>query len=155
VSLIFCPPLGVSSLTWAAAPGRSFRRRPPFYVGYERDRGSARSRGYSTRWDKAAATFKLRNPLCLGCRAAFDRAVPAEVVDHVEPHKGDQAKFWNTKLWQPACRWHHDAIKPRLERMFESREIKVADLWLNSDVAIALTKRTPQRQAIGLDGWPG
>lgn len=121
-------------------------------MGYEKDRGSARSRGYTPRWDKACATFKARHPLCLGCQAIGKQA-KTEVVDHVEPHKGDQVKFWNTKMWQPACRWHHDVIKPRLERAFEVGELKVADLWLNSAAAIALSNRTPQRKAIGADGW--
>jgi 5-methylcytosine-specific restriction protein A len=122
-------------------------------VGYERDRGSARSRGYNTRWDKAAATFKQRNPHCLGC-TAVGLTVKVDVVDHVEPHKGDQAKFWNTKMWQPACRHHHDVIKPQLERMFLEGQIPIAELWLNSATAVALSKRRPAPRAIGADGWP-
>jgi 5-methylcytosine-specific restriction enzyme A len=121
-------------------------------MGYERDRGSARQRGYSPRWDKASATFKAHNPWCLGCQAV-GKHVKCEVVDHVEPHKGDQVKFWNTAMWQPACRHHHDVIKPKLERMFEVGEVKVADLWLNSPIAITLTKRNPAPRAIGADGW--
>lgn len=56
-------------------------------------------------------------------------------------------------MWQPACRWHHDVIKPKLERMFEVGEVKVDQLWLNSPAAIALSKRNPPRTAIGSDGW--
>ena len=82
------------------------------------------------------------------------KTVPTDVVDHVEPHKGDQRKFWNTALWQPACRWHHDVIKQVLERMFASGEIAVAELWLNSATAIRLSKARPRKQTIGADGWP-
>lgn len=121
-------------------------------MGYEKDRGSARVRGYNPRWDKASGTFKVRRPWCLGCQA-LGLQVKTEVVDHVEPHKGNQVKFWNTAMWQPACRWHHDVIKPRLERMYEAGEIAVSDLWLSSKQAISLSKKHPARRAIGADGW--
>ncbi|WP_209311887.1 hypothetical protein [Bradyrhizobium frederickii] len=64
---------------------------------------------------------------------------PSEVTDHVEPHKGDQAMFWNRAMWQPACAWHHDVIKQKLELMFAKGEVAVADLWLDSAVAVRLT----------------
>lgn len=131
-------------------------RRGPFCrmsSQHDRDRGGARVRGYTPRWDKAAATFKARHPYCLGC-AAIGKQVATEVVDHVEPHKGDQVKFWNTAQWQPSCRWHHDVIKPRLERMVEQGDLVVTDLWLNSNAAIAMSRRYPAQQDIGVDGWP-
>jgi hypothetical protein len=62
-----------------------------------------------------------------------------QVTDHVEPHKGDMIKFWNAKRWQPACCWHHDVVKQKLEQMYARGEISVDDLWLNSAVAIRLT----------------
>ena len=117
------------------------------------DRGSARQRGYNTRWDKAVATFKDRHRLCLGCQAVGEKRA-TEVVDHVEPHKGDQTKFWNTSMWQPACRHCHDVIKKMLERMFEAGEAKIADLWLNSALAISLRRRHKPAMTIGTDGWP-
>jgi 5-methylcytosine-specific restriction enzyme A len=100
---------------------------------YDARRGSARSRGYSAAWDKAAALFKRRHRLCLG------RVTAAEVVDHVEPHKGDRDKFWNEARWQSSCKWHHDVVKQALEAMFYGGEITLDDLWLNSAAAIRLT----------------
>jgi 5-methylcytosine-specific restriction protein A len=97
-------------------------------------RGSARERGYDTRWDKAAAQFRSANPLCRGC-LALGRAVPAEVVDHVEPHKGDMVKFWRTEMWQASCAWHHDKIKAQLEALFERGQATIDDLWLDSALA--------------------
>jgi 5-methylcytosine-specific restriction endonuclease McrA len=117
------------------------------------DRASARARGYTTRWDKASTAFKRRHPWCLGC-AALGKQTPAVVVDHVEPHKGNQTKFWTTSLWQPSCDWHHRSIKSMLEGMYARGELKVADLWLNSSTAIGMSKRYPKQQAIGEDGWP-
>ncbi len=116
-------------------------------------RGNSRSRGYTTAWDKSSASFKVRHAHCLGCEA-IGKLSATEVVDHVEPHKGDQVKFWNTAMWQPACRWHHDVIKPRLERLFADGEIAVDELWLNSPTAIRLSRQRPPRQTIGVDGWP-
>jgi 5-methylcytosine-specific restriction protein A len=105
---------------------------------YDKRRGSARVRGYSAAWDNAAVQFKRQHPLCLGCEA-IGRVTATEVTDHVEPHKGDPAKFWNADMWQPSCAWHHDVVKQILERMFARGEIKVADLWLNSAVAVRVT----------------
>jgi 5-methylcytosine-specific restriction protein A len=104
----------------------------------EANRGSARERGYGARWDRASAGFKLKHPLCAGCEA-IGRVVPTVVTDHVEPHKGDQSKFWNARAWQPACRWHHDVIKQILERRYAAGEIGLDDLWLTSAIAIRLT----------------
>lgn len=106
-------------------------------------RGSARERGYDTRWDKAARSHRRRYPLCRGCEAA-GLVVAAELTDHVEPHKGDQAKFWDTSHWQSSCRWHHDVVKQRLELMWVRGEITVADLWLDSPVALRLAEQLRQ-----------
>ena|ERR1700680_2868689 len=116
-------------------------------------RKSARARGYSPTWDKAAATFKRHNPLCLGCRA-LGKSVPTELVDHVEPHKGDVTKFWNVFNWQPSCRWHHDVIKPRLEALFFEGTLKRSDLWLNSTFSINLSRQYPGIVGVNPEGWP-
>jgi 5-methylcytosine-specific restriction protein A len=114
-------------------------------------RGSARLRGYTAQWDKAAATFRQQHPLCLGCSAVGD-VEAAQLVDHVVPHKGNAVVFWDRTLWQPACRFHHDVVKQQLEAMYARGSIVAADLWLTSKVAIAITKR--ERSSVGLDGWP-
>jgi hypothetical protein len=49
------------------------------------------------------------------------------------------AKFWNSALWQPACTWHHSVVKQQLEAMFAQGKLSVADLWLNSAVAVRLS----------------
>jgi 5-methylcytosine-specific restriction endonuclease McrA len=106
---------------------------------HDAKRGSARQRGYGTQWDKCVATFKLSHPLCLGCQA-IGLVQATELVDHVEPHRGNQAKFWNSAMWQPSCRWHHDVVKKKLEAMFDRGQIGIDALWLNSPTAIALAK---------------
>ena len=37
------------------------------------------------------------------------RLIPATVVDHVEPHRGDERLFWDQDQWQGLCKQHHDA----------------------------------------------
>jgi 5-methylcytosine-specific restriction endonuclease McrA len=120
---------------------RARANRDTLNAEYDDRRGSARARGYTAQWDNASALFKRQHPLCLGCDAIGRVTVVTvvELVDHVEPHKGDAAKFWNADLWQPSCRWHHDVVKQRLERAFAKGELKLADLWLNSAAAVRLS----------------
>ena len=62
------------------------------------------------------------------CRAR-GRVVLATVVDHIEPHRGDQAKFYGGAL-QSLCKQCHDSDKQRIE-----------------------LGKAPKPE-IGLDGWP-
>lgn len=104
---------------------------------YEMRRGSARARGYSARWDRASKGYLARNALCLACAAAgLDEA--SRVTDHVIPHRGDMALFWDRENWQPCCRWHHDVVKQKLERMFDVGRLVAADLLLTGPKALAL-----------------
>lgn len=106
----------------------------------DRWRGSAHERGYNSRWAKARVTFLHSHPLCIGC-LALGRTEAATVVDHVDPHHGDPDKFWDTSMWQPCCKWHHDSVKQRLEVMYAAGRIGLSDLWLNSGTAIKTSKR--------------
>jgi 5-methylcytosine-specific restriction protein A len=119
-------------------------------AAHDQHRGNSRDRGYDAQWDRASLLFKRSHPLCLGCEA-LGRVTATAVTDHVVPHKGDAARFWDQSLWQPACRWHHDVVKQRLELMFERGALLLADLWLDSAVAVALSKRLGS--SVGADGW--
>ncbi len=61
-------------------------------------------------------------------------------MDHVVPHKGDQALFWDANNRQPACDWHHSVVKQQLEARFAKGELGPGDLRLDSPVAVALTR---------------
>ncbi len=74
---------------------------------YDKDRGSSSQRGYGGRWQKARATFLTSHPLCQVCEEK-GLVVPALVVDHIIPHKGDQTLFWDSSNWQPLCKACHD-----------------------------------------------
>jgi len=58
--------------------------------------------------------FLVEHPLCQQCHAE-GRTTAATVVDHVRPHKGDHALFWDLANWQALCKPHHDAKTARID----------------------------------------
>ncbi len=46
-------------------------------------------------------------PLCANCLSKGILA-PATVVDHIVPHRGDRALFWDENNWQALCKSCHD-----------------------------------------------
>lgn len=72
---------------------------------------SSAALGYGYRWQQARDIFLRANPLCRMCEQA-GALVAATVVDHIVPHKGDPALFWDQdNNWQPLCATHHSASK--------------------------------------------
>jgi 5-methylcytosine-specific restriction protein A len=103
----------------APLPSKPSVHRPPGFRSaaevkreLDRKRLSAARRGYGPRWRRARAAFLARHPLCAACRTQ-GRVVPATVVDHVMPHRGDQTLFWDEANWAPACKPCHDAKTAR------------------------------------------
>ncbi len=80
------------------------------------------------RWQKLRKAQISKEPLCRFC---LDRGqvTQARIADHIEPHKGDEHKFWNGKL-QSLCAPCHNSVSQRLEK---SGKVK---------------------QSFGDDGWP-
>ena len=63
---------------------------------------------YSTsRWKKLRKEFLQDHTLCEECKRNGVIKI-AEVVDHIEAHKGDELLFWNQNNWQALCKHHHD-----------------------------------------------
>lgn len=77
---------------------------------YDRKRPSSSARGYTSAWEKARAAYLRRHPLCAFC------GTPADLVDHIIPHRGDQELFWSQSNWQPLCTPCHSGAKQRKER---------------------------------------
>jgi 5-methylcytosine-specific restriction enzyme A len=71
---------------------------------------------YSYKWQKRARLQLMQEPCCRLC-AQEGRVTAAEVVDHIEPHKGDINKFYGPL--QSLCKWHHDSVKQQMERQIE------------------------------------
>lgn len=86
----------------------------------DRRRGSARARGYTTAWDKAAKSHLDRSPVCVYCAIGAwgdePRDEPATLVDHLVPHRGDQGIFWTRADWTSSCAACHDGPKQAVER---------------------------------------
>ena len=70
---------------------------------------------YGYRWQASRLRFLQAHPLCSMCEARGIIAA-ATVVDHILPHKGDPALFWNVENWQPLCKACHDSRKQMLEQ---------------------------------------
>lgn len=83
----------------------------------ERYRGSAASRGYDHRWQKARLLFlsKEENALCVYCTRA-GRITAATVVNHRMPHRGDMRLFWDRTNWEGVCKPCHDGIIQSFEK---------------------------------------
>lgn len=82
------------------------------------ERKNAVLRGYGREWQKARKFFLNRHPWCVRCKKK-GRLVPATVVDHIKPHRGDPDLFWDEKNWQTLCKSCHDH-----KTMTEDREIR-------------------------------
>ena len=68
---------------------------------------SASSRGYSSKWRQVSRQYLTTHPLCVKCleRGKYTKAT---VVDHITPHRGDPALFWDSSNWQALCKPCHD-----------------------------------------------
>lgn len=60
-------------------------------------RPSASARGYDSNWRKASKAF-LALPGNERCACGCGK--PANVVDHIRAHKGDQRLFWDQSNWR-------------------------------------------------------
>ncbi|MCB1511526.1 MAG: HNH endonuclease [Hyphomicrobiaceae bacterium] len=80
-------------------------------------RPSARQRGYTAEWEKARLAYLSVYPSCWRCGA------PATLVDHVTPHRGDKAIFWDRRNWQPLCVHCHSGAKQSEERRSNKKEM--------------------------------
>jgi 5-methylcytosine-specific restriction endonuclease McrA len=81
---------------------------------HDKNRPSARARGYNREWERESKAFLTRseNRLCAcGCGRV------ADMVDHITPHRGDERLFWDRSNWQPMASVPcHVSKKQRLER---------------------------------------
>ena len=76
---------------------------------YDATRPTARQRGYDRNWQRESKAYLKANPQCRRCPAL------ATLVDHIQPHKGNMALFWNRANWQPLCCPCHSRAKQAQE----------------------------------------
>ena len=76
---------------------------------YDKLRGSAHERGYSSRWRKVSKMFLREHPLCEceDCKK-HHRLTTANVVHHILPHHGNYELFWDEDNWQAMSKKCHD-----------------------------------------------
>lgn len=61
----------------------------------------------STLWQSMRRDQLQQEPLCRYCTQQGD-ITPATVVDHIEPHRGDEAKAFDPDNLQSLCKPCHD-----------------------------------------------
>ena len=96
-----CPNKAVAGSTRCAAHAIPINR------DHDSRRGNANERGYTKRWSRVRTAYLHDHPLCETCKAA-GILTPATVVDHIVPHRGDHALFWDRENWQSLCRKCHN-----------------------------------------------
>jgi 5-methylcytosine-specific restriction protein A len=98
-------------------PSRPPTFRPPGSRSprqYERDRGSARERGYDGNWRKSSKSHLAEHPVCEYC-ALDGLVVAATLVDHLYPQRRFPDVFWRTEWWVSSCAPCHAGLKQRVE----------------------------------------
>jgi len=68
----------------------------------------------SGRWKRLRKLHLSRRPFCQ-CPHHDGQRIPANVVDHIQAHKGDVKLFWNTKNLQSMTKQCHDKFKQSQE----------------------------------------
>lgn len=80
--------------------------------------------------------FRLRHlqlkkePICRFC-SQQKRVTAASIVDHIEPHRGDEEKFYDPENLQSLCKPCHDSVKQQLEKSGVMRGCDEAGLPLD------------------------
>ncbi|OLP56658.1 endonuclease [Rhizobium rhizosphaerae] len=109
------PRLSISPPRLGRAPGDEQARLR------ERDRNVTWRKWYKTaRWERLRQEILIRDNytcrqtgvICAGKHPAPD----SPVVDHVVPHRGDEALFWNPDNLQCVSKDYHDRIKQQMEK---------------------------------------
>lgn len=71
---------------------------------------------YGRRWAKARKQYISEHPYCTYCIEDGNPHGRGDVVDHIEPHRGDPVLFWDVDNWQTLCNSHHNSTKQALEK---------------------------------------
>lgn len=67
------------------------------------------------RWYRLRHHQLSKQPLCALCQK-LGKVTAATVVDHVRPHRGDEALFFDAGNLQSLCKPCHDGAKQQLEK---------------------------------------
>jgi len=96
-------------------------RRKASAQRYNKERGSAASRGYDARWTAYSKDYRSRNPLCVDCLTVgvLTSVEHGGHVDHIKAVAGpDDPLFWSEDNHQSLCNSHHSAKTAREDQGF-------------------------------------
>jgi 5-methylcytosine-specific restriction protein A len=96
---------------FCALHGKTYRKQS------DQRRGKTAERGYGGRWQRERQSFLALHPLCAECERKR-RTTAADTVDHIVPHRGDQALMWDWANWQALCKPCHDEKTARDDGAF-------------------------------------
>lgn len=97
--------------------GRCEKHRRAEARAVDERRGTSAQRGYGYKWQQAREGYLRSHPLCVKHEMRGE-LVPASVVDHIKPHRGDMSLFWLRTNWQSLCKPCHDAKTAREDGAF-------------------------------------
>ena len=100
--------------------GRSEEDKAQETKRYEKQRGTASQRGYTTTWRRARKIYLTNNFFCAECKR-HGIARLATIVDHIIPHRGDEKLMWDEDNWQPLCDTCHNRKTARQDGGFGNR----------------------------------
>lgn len=107
-----------ATLRPAHAPKREEQKRV-YWQRSDAQRLSAFRRGYDRHWSKSRKGFLIKHPLCCCCEAN-GQVSATTFLDHIVPHKGDKALFWDRTNWQGLC----DDCNLRIKAIMEHRYLR-------------------------------
>lgn len=93
------PRIGISK-------GRHIATVSPSEHAWHKTGETAHKRGYGHKWRVARASYLAKHPLCVHCERQGIITVATD-LDHIIPHRGDKAVFWDHDNWQPLCKSCH------------------------------------------------
>ncbi len=74
---------------------------------YDHRRGTSTERGYNARWRRLRQWWLNAHPLCELCRKG-GILTAAVLVDHIQPHRGDQILLYDPANLQSLCTTCHN-----------------------------------------------
>lgn len=75
---------------------------------------------WTAKWQRLREKVRIRdNFMCRMCGRVLGARGEAH-VDHIQPHKGDEALFWAEDNLQTLCAHCHNALKQRAEKSGET-----------------------------------
>lgn len=87
--------------------GRCDKHKKQEAQRYDRERGTAASRGYTARWQRYRRQYLAKNPLCAECERQ-GRLRAATDVDHIKAVTGpNDPLFWDPENHQGLCHECH------------------------------------------------